>query len=357
MLVYFAAYGIISILTFFMTVKNISKQSINKAVAILSFIIFVAILGLRHPSMGVDLGYGKSSGYLASFNKLSKMTWGQIFTLETYLNYEWGYVLFNKVVGSIWQNEQFFLFVCAFVSLAPVFYVIYKRSNNTYMSIVILLGLPSFFIIYSGLRQAIAIGICFLALSFIQDKKLVKFLVAVIIAGLFHSSAFIFLIAYPLYYIKLSYNARLLSVLVLPVIYLLKNVLFNIFSKLFKDNAGVEETGALTLFLVFCLVYVFCIVLYNGSKKQNGLMNLFFFACCCQAFGSVYNTAIRVGYYFMVALTLLLSDSMQKAKVEEKERSLISLVVYVAFIAFGLYSIFHSSWAGAYPYFWFWQSV
>lgn len=355
MLVYFTAYGIISVLTLILTVKNVNKKSINKTVAITSFIIFVLILGLRHPTMGIDLGYGRENGYISSFEKLSKKTWGEIFSLESFYNYEYGYILFNKLVGSIWANTQFFLFICAFVSLVPVFYVIYKNSDNTFMSIVVMLGFPSFLMLFSGLRQAISIGLCVLALKYIQDKKIIKFIITVVVAGLFHSSAYVFLIAYPLYNIKFSSNARWFSVMLLPIIYVLKDMLFAIFSKLFKDNASTEETGALTLFLVFCLVYVFCIILYDGSKKQNGLLNLFFFACCCQACGSVNNLAVRVTYYFMTALIFLLPDTMKKAKIDVKERSLLSIVIYFAFIIFGLYSLYTATWPESYPYYFFWE--
>lgn len=127
--------------------------------------LMVLIMGLRAQTMGVDL-----RGYLASFETLNEYSWKEILGLESYLNYERGYIIFNKLVGSIWCNRQFFLFVCAAISIIPVGIVIYKCSPDPLLSIIIYIGLPVFLLNYSGLRQAIAIGILILSFEFMTEK-------------------------------------------------------------------------------------------------------------------------------------------------------------------------------------------
>lgn len=365
MTVYYIFFAAIFLYNIIMSqVKTVEDKKKNMGMCILGFLMIFLILALRHPSMGVDLGWGRDYGYLASFDLLNSYTWTQIIEIDEFLNYEKGYIIFNKLVGSILDNSQFFLGVCAFVSVLPIGLYTYKQSKLPLLSICIYAGLPAFIICFSGLRQSIAIGIIILSIFCIEKHKKVLFVLAVLFASAFHSSAVIFLIAYPLYYVKFNNVTKLIFVMALPVIYLLREPLFVIFSQLFKDDAEIESTGAITLFIVFSLIYLFLIFFADDSdRQQNGLVNLFYMACVCQAFGGVYNTAIRVGYYFMVSLVIALPNtivSMEKRGISKRNEYQISyMILLFVFVVYGLSALSKSngSWAMTNPYHFFWESI
>ena len=125
---------------------------------------------------------------------------------------------------------------------------------------------------------------------------------------------------------------------------------------MFKDGAVANDTGAITLFLVFTAIYIFCIAYTDHSEEQNGLMNIFLLACLCQVFSGVYNTAMRVGYYFMTALVLLLPLVIKNMNIK-LDKEIFAKIVFISFAAFGLYSIYTSTWPMAYPYNFFWQQI
>lgn len=302
--------------------------------------------------MGVDLGYGYSNGYLASFTRISRYTWQEALFVNV-LNYERGYILLNKFLSLFSTDQQFFIAANVFIALLPMFYIIYKESHSPALSTVIFMGLPSFMMLFSGARQTIAICICFVALYFVKNKKLIPFLVTVLFATTFHSSAWIFVIAYPLYYLKMSRSLRKLSFAILPVVYFLRYPLFHLFSVLFKDNATVDNNGAKTLFIVFSLVYIFCSMFSDEREETAGLKNLFFVACCIQGLGGVNSLVMRVGYYFMNSLILLLPLIIHNLSNKTNAR-IIRAVVGLCFVLFGLYSLRTGSWSRAYPYYWFW---
>ena len=354
--VYLFVYAILGFMPILLKKTNTLERKTKKYGAVLGCILLVLLLALRHQSMGVDLDYKSEIGYLASFDKINKFTWAEVFTLQ-WRNYERGYILYNKLIGFIWNERQFFLAVSALVAILPIAIVIYKKSVNTFFSYIVYMGLPVFLMSFSGIRQSIAIGICFLSVLFIQDKKWIKFIVAVLVASLFHYSAFIFLVAYPLYYLKFNKNGRVFSLLLIPIIYLLRYPLFTILSKLFKDEAIANDTGAVTLLLVFCLIYAFCFLFSGKDKETNGYLNLFYLACVCQVFGNVYQLAMRVGYYFMIFAILLIPKVIQEMNDDEETKSVVELVVFLAFIAYGLYALRNSSWAQTYPYNWFWTQI
>ena len=362
MTIYLLLFAFIALMAAIFYYPNSNKAQFNKVFTVLIFISLVLIIGLRHPSMGNDLKYGESNGYLGAFEVLSKMSWSEILKLEAFLNYERGFIIYCKLVSSIWNNHQFFLFISALLSIFPIFLTIYKKSENAIMSSLIYMGVPAFFIIFSGVRQGLAIGICFFAvLILLKERKsiytIILFILIVLLAWTFHSSSIIFLLALPLYYIKFDKTSRWISVGILPIIYLGRNWLFSILSKLFKDDAVANDTGALTLLLVFVGIYVFCILFSsNNDREYNWYMNMFYIACVCQIFGGIFDTAMIVGYYFMLALVLLLPKLISDMKVKSNEL-LSQIGVNIAFGAYAIYSIYTSTWAMAYPHHFFWEII
>ena len=357
MRIYFLGYAVLFMFAgVARSLKRKDESKYNKALFVVSSIVVVLILGLRHPSMGNDLRYQSSNGYLGAFDSIVSYPWSKIWNIKV-LNYERGYIIYNKLVGFLGADRQMFLFVTAAVSIVPIMYYLSKNSKNMLLSIIIYLGLPVFLMCFSGLRQSIAIGITSLSMVCIKDKSLVKFVLLVLLASTFHSTAIVFLVAYPLYHIKISNKWDAISIISIPVVYILRVPLFNIISRLLKDNAKMEDTGALTLFIIFALIYVGLVILNKKQNRPGGYINIFYLACLCQAFAGVYYTAMRVGYYFMIALAIGLPEVLQDMKSERDENKSYKIaygVVVALFIIYGLYAIKTSTWAMACPYKFFW---
>ena len=356
--VYFLLFAEIASIRLFFYNERTDRKKFNKLFTIVFFISLLLLIGFRHPSMGHDLRYGSSNGYLGSFDIIGSMSWPEVLRIKIFLNYERGFIIFCKLISFICHNTQFFLFISAFLSLFPIFLFIYKKSENVIMSSVIYMGVPAFLIIYSGIRQGIAIGLCFFALLFLKEKNgkwnIIGFILIVLLAGTFHSSAFMFLIALPLYYLRLNKTARWLSVCLLPVIYIVRYQLFYLLSKIFKDEAVAEDNGSVTLLLVFIGIYMICILFSTSDDREfSWYMNMFYIACVCQIFGGVYGTAMRLGYYFMIFLALLLPKLITQLK-DKNDKLIFKMGITVAFGAFALYSIYTTTWAMAYPYSFFW---
>lgn len=323
-----------------------------------AFVAIATMFSLRHQTMGIDLiGDVKKEviGYLGAFERINLCTWSEIFSMESFLNYEKGFIIFNKLVGTIYNNKQFFLAVCAVVSTLPIMLYIRRKSDNPLMAVLIYLGLPVFLLSFSGLRQAIAIAITVTSVKYIEEKKFIKFMLIILLSFLFHSSSLIFILAYPLYHLKLSSVKKMFFALAVPVVFVIKEPLFTLFSKLYKENATVDETGAITLFLVFFLVYLFLIFFCReDDKEQSGVINIFYFACICQAFGGVYQLAMRLGYYFMIYSVIAIPNTIAKME-DRRSAKLANILIFIAFVGFGIYSLRNSTWAMTYPYKFFWE--
>ena len=140
----------------------------------------------------------------------------------------------------------------------------------------------------------------------------------------------------------------------LALIYIFRVPLFQILTRLIRRTDVPDYNGAVTLFIAFVLVYLFCCMFENGDTRINGYMNLFFIACVCQSFSSVYSSGIRMGYYYMISLPFLLPLITQNIK-DYKQREIVRFVVYCGFLVFGLNVLSsRTGWAMTNPYSFFW---
>ena len=327
--------------------------------SLLMALLLTLLLGLRHPSMGIDLGYGMPYGYLPSFRELSGLPWKTLLSLESYQNYERGYLLFNKLVGCICRDSRFFLLCCAAAAVLPVGSVIGKHSADCRTSFLIWFGLTVFQIPFSGLRQAIAVAVTFRGVSYVKERRLLPYLAVVALAVLFHRTAVVAVLVYPLYGLRPDRTARLVSIGLLPLLFLLRSRLWNRIIQLVGRGTPVMHSGDVGLFLLFCAVYCYLVLFAPEKSRLDGPINIQYLSCCILIFTEVSTVALRMGYYTMLYLTLTLPELLQQIRKKSgyREYTLHLWAVTGGFVLCGFYNLLHSAWAGAYPYYFFWESI
>lgn len=345
MTIYITLY--IFLLLFAFLEKTLDKG--KKVSFIFVSLAIICIVGLRKECMGYDL-----PGYLNSFDDLSNMPLLDTIRLDHYLNYEKGYVIFNTLFGFISTNHNAFLFTCVLISFLPIAFFAYRNSSRFTLSIFVYLALPPFLLLFSGLRQSIAIGLCLFSYEFVKKRKIIPFALIVAFAMTFHSSAMLFFVVYPLYSLKVGLKGRWISVLALAFIYLAKLPLYMILGKMLKSELILDNNGAYMLMIVFILTYIFCFLYSKQTKEENALLNMFWLACFCQMFGSLNSIAIRVGYYFMLALLPLLPNVLNNIE-NQYEKVSLKMVISLCFIAAGIFFIYNGDFAQTYPHYWFWD--
>lgn len=329
-----ALYFVITLIA----VTNNLKPYLRKP-AYAYFFFIILLLALRAPSVGIDLAYLSPNGYWNSFDVIRQMPWRKVLFTD-FKNYEKGYVILNKVIGLLVPNKQFFLLICAILSLWPIGRFISRYSKDQYLSTIIYLALPCYEFCYSGLRQGIAIGICVLAFDAIVQKRLKLFVVLVLLASTFHSSAILFLFAYPAYYFRLPQKQFYFVLFaLLPVLFVLRRPLFSFLTYIFKPDARIDNNDSVTLFIVFSLVYFVIIIWTRWDDDTNwGLVNLFYLACAIQALAGLNSIVIRVGYYYMLPLVIVLPNMIKRLK---KSDMILYLVLWMGILfCFGIFGVY-----------------
>ncbi|WP_233513133.1 EpsG family protein [Absiella sp. AM29-15] len=273
-------------------------------------LIVVLFQGFRSFNVGTDLisylpSYSKIGYYVTDFHNL------------TFLNYEPGYVLYNKLLFDFGVTERGFLIVTASIIQIPIFYMIYKNSKKILLSIFVYFAFSNFIITFSGLRQAIAMGICFFAYKFIKEKKIIFYIITIFFASTFHASAWFCLIIYPVYYLKLNKKNFLWTICILFIIFVFKSQIVQISNYLYYgETRELVNTNAFTMFFMYTILL--CISFYFNSNDSDfiGLRNILLIICYIYALASVSNVFIRLSFPLSLYLTILIPDIVEKINIK-----------------------------------------
>lgn len=191
-------------------------------------------------------------------------------------------------------------------------HMIARRQPNPLMYLTLLFPVLIIGIPMSAVRQAIAMGFIAFAYNAFVDRKVIYYTLFVLIAGLFHKSAYLFLTGAPLIYSGGRVNKSILGlVLVLPLVYFaMTSDIAEQYSNLY---VGTEVQAFGARYRVGFVALTGLVMLLYRSKWQKiwphdyGLVFYFSIASVATVPLLVYSSvaADRYGYYLMLITSLI----------------------------------------------------
>ena len=328
----------------------------EKRIVAVFFFLYFLMLALRGMEIGTD-----THAYKQFFDSISQIKWSAVWEHDL----EHGFVILNKAISSIGGDFQFFLGVVALIAVLPIAYLYYKESESSILTITIFINLSVFTMLFSGLRQSIAISIGAIVFYCVKNKKFLWFLFFVFIAYNFHNSAFILLTLYPVYHIKITKKSFQFIVPLMVLLFIFKKQVFSFLIMLMNEDyqdkySDFKETGAYMILILFVLFTVYSFIEMEDKyvdKETMGLRNILVVATCIQMFSSVHYLAMRMNYYFILFVPIVISKISVRGNKDDK---VIVKVINVVLCAFFLFYFFYSAETGAdilniFPYETFWS--
>lgn len=320
------------------------------------WVLLFFLLSLRHETIGRDL-----QNYKYIYNWISDNSWEAAIGRSA----EIGYSILNKIISLFTDDFRWVLVVTAFISVWFTAKAYIKYSEDAVLSMVIYLNVSCFIMLFSGLRQIIAMSLGFLAFEYTRKRKFLPFLTIVFIALLFHTSAFMLVFMYPLYHIKIRRENIIFIIPIMLMVYLFRQRIFSVlgvFLNYFTDyDTTIIETGAYTTLILFCIIAVFCFVIPDESKIDQdtfGMRSFLLFSIVLQMFASLHSLAMRMNYYYIMFTPILVSRIIQcRGKTWYKVAIIARNVMVVFFIAYFLINAPEDNALDTFPYHFFWESV
>lgn len=314
--------------------------------AILIFVVGAFINGFRSLSFGID-----NEAYARYFESHSYLTlaesWERVITQE-------GKDPFYYFLGNVFSKMGFsdrgwFVFI-AIVYMGGFCYVMYKYSKNYFTSVLFLLSQSYFYFSMSGLRQTLAMGVCFFAFDFACRKKLVPFILCVLLATQFHSSALIFLIIYPIKNLRFTGKQWGVIAIALGVAVFAPGTINELVEQLawddnFTNYASVTTGLSIAGFVIQAIVLAFCFffqrVDLKNEEKRRPWLNVLTLGLIFQAFVINIDNIFRMSMYFSVYGAIVLPEAISLQR-NWRNRTILYMVVGAALF---LYMLRSSKWS------------
>lgn len=317
MLLYWVIFIILLLFSWIEINDHKNKRILHGILVVI--IIFFSILGAIRWETGTDW-----LSYLNAFKRIT--TWNSMFLPEN-IEFETGFLLLNLLTRNISTEYTF----CLAVQSIIIFVFIYKGLKEE--SLLPIFSLWIYFTMsLAGIffvRQTIALSILLYATKYIHLKEKKKFITWVIVAGLFHRTAFVYLLAYYCYDWKFSWSkmtlymiASLFVGLFMSRLILMALTMFNfgiVTAKITAylllagdDNSTIYSTtgtiirAAFNRGLIFVLYWAFLKNQRKQNKVVNGLININFVGVCLYfLFAPVALSLARITAYFDLVQILI----------------------------------------------------
>ncbi|WP_026672877.1 EpsG family protein [Alkalihalobacterium bogoriense] len=334
------------------------KEKVKKKICIWGFLHLFFYGALRSTSIGVDV-----PSYAMAYMSLPGLSFKEIFTSTHLLvSRDPVFYTFLKFLTFLNEDPQFMLVTISLIVALCVSIFIYRYSVSPILSFTMFITLRYFSFTLSGLRQGVALGLVLLSIKYIKEEKLLKFILLVCFASLFHLSALVFLIAYPLSKIK---RINWLSILIFSTMVLnlltgngvvkliVKLPVFNQYEGYVFSNES-TSSGTTMLLIYLCIIAFAFIVREQFVKNYDDaylMYNLSIVGIAITSLTFDFPNIFRMGYYFVVPIIVLLPAIIRSSL----DRRFQHIVVYIVIILLAGQFILIGPGAGTENYQFFWK--
>ena len=311
-----------------------------------TFLIVLLVLqsSLRHLAVGEDT-YSYSLEWIQHGAQSWSEIWQSIISVYIYgEGKDAGYAVVIKLLNYILPSFRCFLFVYAIVLFISLFRMIERHLTSLsqiFMSFCFYQVLFYSYFSVTGMRQGMATIVTFWAIKWIQENKILKFTVAILIASLIHKSVLLFL---PFYFIAKFPKSKLLlttSLLALPILFPFARTiaifLVNISgAEQYRMYAESEmETGGATSFLLMILA-VAVLSLYTKTKNEISIPDYVINATAMAVFFTpmmwVDTSLMRVIQYFSIFTLIGLPLAVGRLPIPPSTRNLVYWGIVLVFL-------------------------
>lgn len=330
------------------------KKKCNILVITVFYLIFLFLLVCRDLNIGND-----TYGYKTYYDAARNMSWNKIFILDA--EWEHGYLILQKILSGLSVNFRWFLLLVSSFAIFPIWDFYKKESEIPILTIALFLAVSPFSMYFSGMRQIIAMAFAIPAFNYSRNKRPIMFLLMVFLAFMFHRSAFILLPMYPMCNVNITGRRIWFAVPFIGVVLIFNEQIFSFLVKFISDMyvGEIEQTGAYTV-LMLLVVFVICCYIVpveeSLDKDTKALRNLLLLSVCLQCFASVNPLAMRLNYYYLIFIPVLMPKIAINRKPALKyiiDTAVLGISAF--FVLYFYYNLIHGESLNIYPYVFFWR--
>ena len=339
--------------------------------------LMFCVYGLRD---AYSIGGDSSSSYLHMFERMEDTEWEDMPKISNWLSSEdfsedrTGHersVAFQWMMKLVYDwtegDYQWFIGIIALFVMIAVAQFVQRYSPSPVQSFLYYFGLLYYTMMFNTLKQSVAMAFILFAFNAIVDRKLIRFLLTVWFASLFHFPALVFLPAYWIANMRLGRSYLIFLVALFIVTYFFRDQLLDWMTDAYETQIMDTGRSFLANKVIVMLVIIVAALLIrppSGEDKVYGsLLMLIGVAAVIQTFSTYNNTFERLAdYYFqfsIVFIPMVFEDVKTKRRhLSERELRLVRRVGPYLFCAFAIWRFIDTAVNDAtiYPYQFYFQA-
>ena len=329
---------------------------------LLAFVLMFCVYGLRD---AYSIGNDSSSSYLHMYEDMEEKEWDDMPKLSTWLHGEDSdenpdghdrSVAFRWLMKLVYDwtegDYQWFIGIIALFVMIAVAQYVQRYSPSPIQSILYYFGLLYYTMMFNTLKQSLAMAFILFAFNALVDRKLIRFLLMVWIASLFHFPALVFLPAYWIANMKLGRTYLFFLAALFLVTYLLRDQLVEWMTDAYDTE--ILDTGRSFLankVIVMIVVIAASLVIRppgGEDKVYNALLMIIGVSAVIQTFSTYNNTFERLAdYYFqfsIVFIPMVFEDvKLKRRHLSDRELKMVRRVGPYVFCAFAIWRFLNTT--------------
>lgn len=328
-------------------VSERNDSSYNKSTGLkLAFFVIFIFCALR-------LDYGNDyPSYISAFNKIN----------SGFDSYELGWVWLNRICNI--GGFRLLIVITSFIN-CYAFYSFIKNNltpNFYWLGVFIYLSNPDLMLLnLSMMRQALALSIFIYVCRFIREKRLLFFIIGIVIASLFHTSAILLL---PVYFVnRIDSNKTKLSVFLYLGITFLLFIYANLFIELLSDyifkyflfytkyfEFRDMKIGFGVILKIFFSVFFIYIMTKSKVKDTRIILLIASISSLFIPMSSVSSLFMRLGVYLLAFNVLAFPISMMQIKSKITKYAYVFIIIFFHLVML-IYFFKSETYGDAYYYY------
>ncbi|MGV2804703.1 hypothetical protein GNF85_13655 [Clostridium perfringens] len=315
----------------------------RKYFLVLAFLVMALIVGLRSASVGED-----TLMYIDVAKASKHLSWNEIllgFPKSAWSINEYGFsnkidtlfLLLNKFIMMIFNEPHIVIIICSILTNALFAKFIYDNTDSVFLATLVYLCDSIFMMSFNGMRQCLAISLAIQSHKKFKEKQILKGIFWIILGGLVHQSALIYLLFIPLWFIKnkkKSLKYILILAIALPNIITFIEKIVSIFSPYYASYLttsfwSVSLGGTLLLWLFIIIIIIYLLLINFRNDELYILIYYLLFYLSFEIIGIKFTTISRVALFFRTYLILFIPLA---EKYMGKNKIYFNLAILILFI-------------------------
>lgn len=265
------------------------------------------------------------------------------------------FLLLNETISLLNLSPQWIFIVSGAIYSACLVYVVYELSPSPLMSVFLLFGTTIYFASLNELNQHLACCILMISLLFAYKKKIIPFVVTVVIAGLIHSMCFLFAVVYVFNFKDITRRCAWMiaigSIIALPIVVNIVQAVIKItpYAHYLTRN---DYMGASSLIGILLQIVIMAFVSFYYDKNDASYRFLFSVNVICFVITTLQGyipLAYRVKWVFYYPIIILIPMATKNIK-DKRFAFAEKCLIVLLFGIYAYYQIVIGRGHGVYPY-------